>query len=389
MLINKAFRFKFKPTRQQRQLFRQFAGAVRWVWNACLAERKRVYAETGDSVSQYAQMRRLTRLKRDAETAWLRTIHSQVLQEPIKNLHRAFRGFFAGRKGYPRFKSKRHVHQSFTYPQGVKVHGDRVYLPKIGWVRFYKSREIDGQIKRATVKRHASGWYVSITCEVAVDPPAIHPTPDGTLGIDLGLNDFIVTSDGERVKAPQYLREAERKLAREQRVLSRKQRGSSRYEKQRRRVARLHERVRNMRQDFLHQLSTRRVCEDQAIVVEDLNVKGLARTRLAKSVYDAGWSEFVRQLEYKCRWAGKAFHRIDRFFPSTKTCHHCGTLNEVSLSDREFVCQGCGRLIDRDHNAAQNIKHRGLMDLKVAAGQTETVNARGAKVRPAIAGTSR
>lgn len=389
MLINKAFRFKRKPTQKQRQLFRQFAGAVRWVWNACLAERKRVYEEAGESISQYAQMRRLTRLKRDAETAWLRTIHSQVLQEPIKNLQRAFRGFFAGHKEYPRFKSKKRVHQSFTYPQGVKVQGDRVYLHKIGGVRFYKSQEIEGQIKRATLKRHASGWYVYITCEVAMDPPAIHPTPDGTLGIDLGLNDFIVTSDGERVKAPQYLSGAERKLAREQRKLSRKHRGASRYKKQRRRVARLHERVRNMRQDFLHQLSTRLVCENQTIVVEDLKVKGLARTRLAKSVYDAGWSEFVRRLDYKCRWAGKAFHRIDRFFPSSKACHHCDTLNEVSLSDRELVCQGCGRLIDRDHNAAQNIKQRGLMDLKVAAGQTETINARGAKGRPAIAGTSR
>lgn len=389
MLINKAFRFKLKPTRKQRQLFRQFAGAVRWVWNECLAERKRIYEETGESVSQYEQMRRLTRLKRETDTAWLKTIHSQVLQEPIKNLQQGFKSFFEGRNGYPRFKSKKHIHQSFTYPQGVKVQGNRVYLPKIGWVRFYKSREIEGKIKRATIKRQASGWYISITCEVTIDPPDIQPTPDGTLGIDLGLNDFIVTSDGERVKAPQYLRDAERKLAREQRKLSRKQRGSNRYKKQHQRVARLHERVRNMRQDFLHKLSTRLVRENQAIIVEDLNVEGLAQTRLAKSVYDAGWGEFVRQLEYKCRWAGKAFHKVDQFFPSTKTCHHCGTLNEVSLSDREFICQGCGHLVDRDYNAAQNIKERGLLDLNVAAGQTETLNARGAKVRPATAGTSR
>jgi putative transposase len=143
-----------------------------------------------------------------------------------------------------------------------------------------------------------------------------------------------------------------------------------------------------MRQDFLHKLSTRLVRENQAIIVETLNVKGLAQTRLAKSVYDAGWSEFLRQLEYKCRWAGKSFCKIDQFFPSTKTCHHCGTRNDVSLSDREFICQGCGRLIDRDYNAAQNIKHRGFLDLNVAAGQTETSNARGVKVRPVASGAS-
>mgnify|MGYP006293327751 CR=1 FL=1 len=310
-----------------------------------------------------------------------------MLQEPIKNLQQAFKRFFEGGNGYPGFKSKKHIHQAFTYPQGIKVHGDRVYLPKIGWVRFYKSRAIEGQIKRATIKRQASGWYISITCEVTIAPADIHPTTDGTLGIDLGLKDFIVTSDGERVKTPQCLRDVERRLAREQRKLSRKQRGSHRYQRQRQRVARLHERVKNMRQEFLHRLSTRLVRENQAIIVEDLNVKGLARTRLAKSVYDAGWGEFVRQLEYKCRWAGKAFHKVGRFFPSTKTCHHCGTLNNVSLSDREFICQGCGRWVDRDYNAAQNIKERGLLDLNVAAGQTETLNARGAKVRPATAGT--
>lgn len=388
MLVNKAFVYKLKPTREQRQLFRQYAGAVRWIWNHMLDERKAYYQHTGKNLSYNVQFKRLTWLKKQPETAWLQTIHSQVLQEPIKNLRRAFQNFFDGRAGYPRFKSKKHVRQSFTYPQGIKIDSNGVYLPKIGWARFRKSREIEGTIKRATVKRKASGWYVSITCEVDIDVPDVEPTEDTIIGIDLGLTDFIVTSDGERIEAPQYLRKAEKKLIRAQRRLSRKQCGSNRYRKQREKVARLHERVANARNDFLHKLSTRLVSESQGIVVEDLNVNGLAQTRLAKSVHDAGWGEFVRQLEYKCLWAGKPFHKIDRFFPSTKLHADCGTLNDVLLSDRRFACQGCCELIDRDLNAARNIKRQGLKTM-LAAGQTDSENAHGELVRPATAGTAR
>jgi putative transposase len=387
VIINKAFQFKLKPTGEQAALFAQYAGASRWVWNEMLAERKRVFEQAGKAPSMYEQMRRLTALKQEEATAWLGAIHSQVLQEPIKHLQRAFQNFFDKQASYPRFKSRKQTHQAFSYPQGVRVQANQVYLPKLGWVHFHKSREIEGEIKRATIRRKASGWYVSLICELEITPQPVCPTPDTTLGVDLGLTDFLVASDGERIRTPRLLRKAEKKLRKAQQSLSRKQQGSNRRRKQREKVARLHEHVANARLDFLHKLSTRLVCENQAVIAEDLSVKGLARTRLAKSIHDAGWGEFLRQVAYKCAWQGKVFHQIDRFFPASKLHAACGTLNTLSLSDRTFACQGCGQTLDRDHNAALNIQQQGLL-MVLAAGQTDSLNARGQTVRPASAGMS-
>ncbi|HXG46887.1 MAG TPA: transposase [Methylomirabilota bacterium] len=385
MIVLKAFCFKIVPAPTQEQAFRRYAGACRWVWNEMLRERKETYNATGKSPSMYAQMRRLTALKRQPETAWLNGVHSQVLQEPIKNLQRAFINFFEKRAKYPTFKRKRRGLGSFSFPQSVAVAGNRVWLPKIGWVRFRKSREIEGTIKRATIRHKARGWYISILCEVEVpDPEPAAPTEETTVGVDLGLNDFAVLSTGERIPNPRHLRKLERKLAHAQRARSRTRKGARRYHKQARKVARLHERITNARTDFLHQLSSRLVAENQGIMVEDLSVQGLARTRLAKSVHDAGWGEFLRQLAYKARWAGKVFHRIDRFFPSSKLHIVCGTLNDLSLSDRLFECQGCGALVDRDLNAALNIKHRGLVEVS-PVGQPG-VYARGLGVSPTTVG---
>ncbi|MCZ7567249.1 MAG: transposase [Ardenticatenaceae bacterium] len=386
MLIQKAFRFRLVPTSAQEQTFRQYAGACRWVWNEMLRERKETYKATGKSPSMYAQMRRLTELKQRPETSWLNDVHSQVLQEPIKNLQRAFVNFFEKRARYPKFKSKRRGLGSFSFPQNIKVEGNRVWLPKIGWVRFRKSREVAGTIKRATISHQASGWYVSILCEIETPPPEpVLPTDQTTVGVDLGLNDFAVLSTGERIPNPRHLRKLERKLAHAQRAKSRKRKGSCRSRKQAHKVARLHEQVANARADFLHKLSHRLTSENQAVIAEDLSVKGLARTRLAKSVHDAGWGEFLRQLAYKAEWTGKMFHRIDRFFPSSKLHMACGTLNDLSLSDRMFECQGCRALLDRDLNAALNIKHRGLVELS-PVGQPG-VHARRLDVRPATAGS--
>ena len=387
MLVHKAFVFKLQPTRGQEQQFVRYVGAYRWVWNHFLAERKQAYQATGQAPSLYEQKRALPLLKQASGTAWLSEVHSQVLQEVVLMLHRAFENFWEKRARYPRFKARKATPQSFSYPQGVKVASKRVYLPKIGWVRFRQSREVEGAIKRATIRRKASGWYVSLLCEVEVVPQAACPTPASTLGIDLGLTDFLVASNGERVAAPRLLRQAEKQLRRAQQALSRKQKGSKRRHKQRQKVARLHERVANARQDFLHKLSTRLVCENQAIVAEDLSVKGLARTRLAKSIHDAGWGEFLRQLQYKCHWQGKVFQQVDRFFPSSKLHAACGTLNTLSLSDRTFCCQGCGEVLDRDLNAAHNILQQGLV-MMLAAGQTDSLNAHGQRVSPAYAGAS-
>ncbi len=230
------------------------------------AYRQQVYGETGQAPSLKEQMTRLTVLKGEADTAWLREIHSQVLQEPLKHLADAFSRFFKGLSGFPNFKSKRRAMPSFSYPQSVQVHErtqreptgtGEVYLPKIGWVRFRKSREVVGLIKRATISHKASGWYVSILCEVEVAAPAPPPiAPETTVGIDLGLIDFLTPSEGEPIPAPRFLRRLEKKLAQAGRVLARCQQGSKRYQKQARKVARLHERVANARRDFLHKLSS-------------------------------------------------------------------------------------------------------------------------------------
>lgn len=385
MLIHKGFKFKLNPTPEQKQRFREFAGAVRWVWNTMLEERNRHYERTGrpfPSARHNEQFKRLPRLKRHPETAWLKEIHSQVLQEPIKNLQTAFDTFFRKQaegklpgggalrrdgkpKGYPRFKSKKHTKPSFTYPQGVKVNGNRVYLPKIGWVHFYKSREIEGEIKRVTVSRAASGWYVAFNVEVEVAEPVLPEVRwENTVGLDVGLYDLVVDSERKHVEAPRIFRTLEKKLAKAQRHLARKQRGSKRYEKQRRKVARLQEKIANKRRDFLHKVSRGIVDENQVIITEDLHVEGIKRSlRLGKSVSDAALGTFLRMLKYKAEWDGKVYHQIDRFFPSTKLHRACGTLNQVSLSDREFVCQGCGKVIVRDENSAYNVKCQGLYEL--------------------------
>ena len=387
MLTYKAFRYKLKPSSVQESLFMQFAGAARWVWNTILAEQNRRYAEGQARLSKYDLMRWLTEIKSNPNYAWLNTIHSQVLREPIKHLDVAYRNFFAKRAKFPKFKS-RHSRVSFTYPQSVRVDGIYVWLPKIGWVRFRKSREIEGEIKSATIVKQASGWYVSIICELEVREYGITPlNGSNTIGVDLGLKSFLVSSEGDDIPASQHYRKAQKKLAKAQRALSRKQKGSNRRKKQTHKVARLHEHVANQRRDFLHKLSTALVRENQAIIAEDLNVKGLGRTRLAKSVHDAGWGIFLQMVAYKTAWQGKVFHQIDRFFPSSKTCFLCGTVNTITLSDRTFVCEGCRCTVSRDKNAALNIKRRGLMDLSPAG--TSGANAHREAVRLSSDSTSR
>lgn len=383
MIVPKGFQFRLQPTAEQERLFVQYCGAVRWVWNRMLAERSESYKATGKSPSAYTQINQLPALKRTDETSWLGGIQSQVLQDAVLDLDDAFRRFFSKQNGYPRFKKKHGRKQSFSYPQGVKVRDGNVWLPKIGWVKFRQSRDIEGIIKRATIRRKASGWYVSLLCEVAIEPPqSVEITPENSVGIDLGSIDLVTLSDGRKTGNPRHYRAAERKLARAQRSLSRKQKGSNNRAKQKQRVARLHEKVANCRQDDLHKLSSRLISENQAVFTEDLNVVGIAR-RMGKSVGDAGWSELVRQLEYKAAWQGKALVKIGRYFPSSKTCSCCGYKHSaLALSERIWTCPSCGTLLDRDVNAAINIHQEGLKLL--AVGHTDKSNARGEPVRPSM-----
>lgn len=364
--INYPYKFKLKPDSEQKETFRKYAGTRRWVYNYCLEERNKTYENTGKSPSMTAQMKRLKEVKDNHdEYDWLNKIHSQVIQQSIRDLDQAFSNFFNQSHGYPNFKSKKEIKQTFRFPQGVKVKDTKIYLPKIGWVKYFKSQKIHGEIKSTTIKREANGWFIIINTKQEIEVEwESEINKENVVGIDLGLKDFAILSDGTKIDSPEYLRELENKLKREQKKLSRKEYGSNNWKKQKRIVTKIHADIRNKRQDFLHKLSTKLVSENQAVVVEDLNVKGMTQNQhLAKSIHDASWSEFVRMLKYKCQWTGTYFVQIDRFEPSSKTCRYCGVINDIELSDRVFECEGCGEELDRDKNASKNIKNIGLKKL--------------------------
>lgn len=262
----------------------------------------------------------------------------------------------------------------------MRVEGNRLYVPKVGLVKFRKSRDIDGITRSATFRRESDGhWYVSLVVEFTmpdVPLPAVHESE--VVGIDLGLKDFVTLSNGDRKAAPQFFGKGERKLRKAQKTLSRCTRGSNRYARARRQVARVHRRIAHQRNDFVHQTTAELVRKFSGLCIETLSVKGMAKTKLAKSVLDVAFGEFRRQLEYKAVWHRKHLAVIDRFFPSSKLCGECGALNTVlTLSDREWTC-ACGAVHDRDLNAARNIKREGLSLIPtVALGHRETLNARG------------
>jgi putative transposase len=383
----KTYRFRMRPKGDQGQSLDRMAGARRFVWNWALRRWKDHQAATGKSISLKRLSAELTLLKRQPGLEWLNDVDSQALQQALQDLHRAFTNFFAKRARYPRFKSRKRDKARFRIPQRVRIEDDRVYVPKVGWVRIRQSREVDGTIKGATFRREADGhWYVSLTVEFELPDVAVPaPDPEKTVGIDLGLIDFVTHSDdSEPVPAPKFHRKAEDKIRRAGRAVSRRRKGSRRREKARRRLARAHQKAARQRQDFLHKLSTRLVNRHDAICIEDLNVEGLARTKLAKSFSDAAMGEFRRQLAYKCEWNRKALIVIDRFFPSSKRCNACGALNDrLALSDREWDCD-CGAHHRRDFLAACNLRDEGLR--RLAAGQAERLNAQGASVRPGSSG---
>jgi putative transposase len=371
-----------RPTREQEQALMRQAGACRWVWNWALARRKEYFAQHGKGIPAKELSAELTALKEQPETAWLKEHDSQALQQVLKDLDKAFGNFFARRAGFPRFKSRKRASASFRIPQRVRVDGGKVYVPKVGWVRIRQSQGIEGQTKSATFKRDACGhWHVTLVvafCMPNVPLPA--PEPATTVGIDAGLKDFLVLSTGEHVGAPRFFRKAQRKLARANRTVARRKKGSKRRDKARKRLARVHQKTANQRRDFLHKHSTDIIKRHGAVCIEDLCVSGLARTKLAKSFHDAAHGEFRRMLQYKALWHRIHLVKVGRFFPSTKTCSTCGAVNDgLTLADRQWTCS-CGAVHDRDLNAASNIRTEGLRIL--AVGHTDSLNARGARVRP-------
>jgi putative transposase len=335
----------------------------RQLYNAALQERKEAYHKTGKTVGFYEQQRWLPEMR--TELPEYKGIHSQVLQNVIKRVDLAFQGFFRRVKkgenpGYPRFKG-RERYDSFTFPQadatGVKLQegGKRVLLYGIGSLKVKLHRPLEGTLKIATVKREGEHWSIVFVCEVEPRPL---PPNDQTIGIDLGTNPhFLITSDGEMVQAPRSFHKAQAKLATAQRSLARKKRGSHRRKQARRRVAKLHRKVANQRKDFHHKLAKRLVNRYGTIVHEDLNILGLARTRLAKSVLDAGWAQFLAILAYKAEEAGRRIIRVDPKYTS-QDCPVCGHREKHPLWIRVYTCPQCGTLLHRDVAAALNILAR-------------------------------
>lgn len=316
---------------------------------------------------------------------WLREMDSQLLQQVLADLKRAFTSFFEKRARFPRFKSRKRDMARFRIPQRVTLADGYLYVPKIGRVKVRQSQEVEGTTKSATFKRDACGhWFVSMVSEMELPTVALLlPTEDRTVGVDLGLKDAVVASDGERVAAPRFYRAAQRKLRRAQRGQSRKVQGSKNRGKARARVARVHQKIAAKRNDFCHKLTTRLVKGRDAVCMEDLNVTGLAKTKLAKSILDASMGTIRRQLAYKGVWYRTHVVAVGRFYPSSKLCFECGYKHEgLTLSDREWACPSCECVLDRDLNAAHNIKREGLRIL--AAGHADSLNACGQGVRPAM-----
>ena len=374
------YRFKLEPTPEQERGLRRLAGARRFVWNWGLARRRTHYAEHGKTLRYPAMNLELTTLKQDEATKWLCEIDSQALQESLRDLDRSFVNFFEKRARFPKFKKKHKQRDAFRIPQRVKIDGERVYCPKVGWIRLRLSQPVTVPTKSATFKRDVCGdWFVTLIAEREVD--AQIALPINPVGIDLGLKTFATFSgDAPDIPIPKFFRKAERVLRKVQRVFSRRKKGSTRRAKAKLRVSRAHRKTARQRSDFLHKTTTALVAQHDLICIEDLSVKGLAKTKLGKSILDAAFGEFRRQVEYKATWNGKLVSVIGRFFPSSKSHRTCGTIKaDLTLSDRTWTCDGCGSSIDRDKNAAENILAEGLN--LVAAGQADTQNAHGASVR--------
>lgn len=388
MQLRYAFRL-YPDTVQQAALAKAF-GCARVVFNDAVRAREDA-RKAGQPFPMAGELSRklITEAKQTVERSWLGEVSAVVLQQSLRDAEAAYRNFFASLKGArkgprlgaPRFKSRKDARQSIRFTANARwnITGGtgqgRLNLPKIGAVKVKWSRPLPATPSSVTVVKDAAGrFFASFVIDTDPDADATRmPVTDRTVGIDLGLTHFAVLSDGTKIDSPRFLRRAEKKLKKAQRELSRKQKGSKNRAKARLKVARAHAKVADARREFHHQLSTRLISENQGIAVEDLSVAGLARTRLAKSVHDAGWSAFIGMLTYKAQRYGRTLVKIGRFEPTSQTCHACGVVDGPKpLNVREWTCSACGTVHDRDHNAAINIK--------TAAGLA--VSACGAPVRP-------
>jgi len=364
MCIRDRYRFRLYPSKKQEKLLTKHFGCCRFIYNFLLSFKEKVYKEEGKSIARQELQAKIAELKKDEQYSWLKEVNSQSLQVESHNLDHGFKRFFKKMGGYP--KRKKFHKQSFAIPQNVllakgKNKFDFFIVPKFKeGIKIKRHREVEGEIRQATVVRETGNkYYVSILVDKKDFPPDRQTEKE--VGVDLGLKDFIVTDDGKKVSSPGFLRSKEKRLQHAQKMLSKKKKGSRNYKKGREKVAVLHQRVKNQRKHFLHEQSREIVRENQAIYFEDLHAAGMIKNhKLAKSIADAGWATFVGYASYKADWYGRRVVFIDRFAPSSQLCSSCGTINsKLQLSERTWCCQVCRVEHDRDINAARNIKKLG------------------------------
>ncbi len=375
MKILQGYKFQLCPSGEQEALMRRFAGCCRFVWNKALALRCDSWEDEKKNLNYYDLASELTRWKREPATCFLKKSHSQILQQVLKDLDKAYGNFFHGRSGFPRFRKKGRK-EGFRYPQGYRLDegNQRIFLPKIGWVRYRKSREVLGKIRNVTVSLKNDHWYVSIQTEREVSEP-VHPS-SSSVGIDMGIVRFATLSDGSFYLPLDSFRKHEKQLARAQKALSRKQKFSQNWHKAKKRVARIHERIANVGKDFLHKTSTTISKKHAMVALENLQVRNMsgsasgtlenpgrcvkAKSGFNKAILDQGWYEFRRQLEYKLSWRGGCLILVPPQNTSRR-CSSCGyTDKDNRPSQAQFCCLSCGYEANADENAAQNILAAGL-----------------------------
>lgn len=352
----KSYKYRLRPSDLQKEQIEQHFGCCRLVWNLALAVKIESWRSAKVNISRFDLQKQLVDLK--AQYSWLYDTNAQSLQSILVHLDRAYRSFFKGR-GFPKFK-KKSSRQSFQCPQGVRIENNLIQLPKIGQVPIIISRSFEGIIKTVTISREPSGkYFASVLVDNKISLPSKKAImPHTMIGIDMGLKSFAVLSNGTQIANPHYFRESLKRLKCLQRRVNRKMKSSGKRKKAQRCVTMQHERIANQRKDFLHKLSSVITKQYDSVCVEDLAIGNMIQNRnLSQAISDAGWGEFIRQLKYKCKWYGKNYFEVPRFFASSKTCSNCGAINEtLTLANREWECASCGMVHDRDTNAATNIK---------------------------------